>query len=101
MNILNQIASCKLPIDLHGDRINSITGVPALCVEIGSVIKLASSSCREGFPLLTQLCSPDGPELHTAPRLQERWGGEQGSTCAASLDRGQLGWGRTGHGLER
>lgn len=69
MNILNQIASCECPTDLRGDRINSITGVPALGVEIGSVIKLASSSCREGISLLTQLYSPDGPEVHTTPRL--------------------------------
>lgn len=78
MNILNQIASCEFPIDLHDDRINSITAVPALCVEIGSVIKLASSSCREGISLLTQLCSPDGPEVHTAL-------GAEGGACAAFL----------------
>lgn len=59
MNILNQIAACEFPIDLLGDRINSITKVPALCAEIGSVIKLASSSCREGISLLTQPRSPD------------------------------------------
>lgn len=48
MNILNQIASCGFPIDLHDDRLSSIT-VPALCIVIGSVIKLGSSSRREGI----------------------------------------------------
>lgn len=37
MNLLNQVTSCGFLIDLHSDRISSITSP---CLVIGSVIKL-------------------------------------------------------------
>lgn len=60
MNILNQI-TCGFPVDLHSDRISSITEVPALSIVVESVIKCGSSPCREGIYYHSSSSSLDVP----------------------------------------